>query len=55
MSDDEIREAMKYCFEAKPALCSECPIRDLCEKIDADTLGEIFTRMKKGESEDNDF
>ena len=54
MNAEEIRQAMEYCYEIKPALCSECPLSELCKTIDADTLGELFAEAMKEGSKDND-
>lgn len=54
MNTEEIRQAMEYCYEIKPAPCSECPLSELCITIDADTLGEIFAEAMKEGSKDND-
>ena len=54
MNTEEIRQTMEYCYEIKPAPCSECPLSELCKTIDADTLGEIFAEAMKEGSKDND-
>ena len=54
MTDEEIRQAMEYCFEAKPGLCAECPIYKQCRTVDPDALGEMFERLMKEGSKNND-
>ena len=54
MTDEEFKQAMKYCCEVEPGLCTECPIYELCRAIDADTLGEMFAEAMKEGSKDND-
>lgn len=55
MTEEEIRQAMEYCYEAKPAECSVCPLYSKCMTMDADTLGEIFASMVKEGSQNNDI
>ena len=55
MTDEEIRQAMEYCYEAKPAKCSACPMHDKCKTVDADTLGEIFATIIGEGSQDDDI
>ena len=46
---EKIIEGMRYCYELKHASCSECPIRDVCSKTDADSLGEMFSELLSSE------